>query len=48
MLGGGGKSTKIAAENGTAFTYAHFIKPDSTGKEIVADISKALSTFYFS
>ncbi|WP_010651957.1 LLM class flavin-dependent oxidoreductase [Oceanobacillus massiliensis] len=36
MLGAGGKSTKIAAENGTAYTYAHFIKPFEVGSEIVA------------
>ncbi|WP_341457185.1 MsnO8 family LLM class oxidoreductase [Oceanobacillus zhaokaii] len=31
MLGGGGESTNIAAFNGTAFTFAHFIKPDGRG-----------------
>ncbi|RLL47037.1 LLM class flavin-dependent oxidoreductase [Oceanobacillus piezotolerans] len=36
MLGAGGSSTKIAAENGTAFTYAHFIKPVDKGREVIA------------
>ncbi|WP_087974354.1 LLM class flavin-dependent oxidoreductase [Oceanobacillus rekensis] len=40
MLGAGGKSTKIASENGTAYTYAHFIKPFDVGAEIIATYRK--------
>lgn len=35
MLGAGGSSTKIAAELGTAYTYAHFIKPFDVGINVV-------------
>ncbi|WP_342770187.1 MsnO8 family LLM class oxidoreductase [Oceanobacillus chungangensis] len=35
MLGAGGESKKIAAENGTAFTFAHFINPAGRGIEII-------------
>ncbi|WP_249871516.1 LLM class flavin-dependent oxidoreductase [Oceanobacillus saliphilus] len=40
MLGAGGKSTKIASELGTAYTYAHFIKPFEVGSEIIATYRK--------
>ncbi|MCU9614497.1 LLM class flavin-dependent oxidoreductase [Caldibacillus lycopersici] len=35
MLGAGGRSTKIAAENGTSYIYAHFFHPSPTGKEVI-------------
>jgi alkanesulfonate monooxygenase SsuD/methylene tetrahydromethanopterin reductase-like flavin-dependent oxidoreductase (luciferase family) len=40
MLGAGGNSTMIAAENGLSLTYAHFINPSSKGIEVVADYKK--------
>ena len=40
MLGSGGKSTKIATEQGTAYTYAHFFKPSEVGKEIISTYRK--------
>ena len=40
MLGAGGSSTKIAAENGLSYTYAHFIIPSSKEIEVVEDYKK--------
>lgn len=40
MLGTGGGSTQIAAENGIAFAYAHFAKPSDAGVEVVNSYRK--------
>lgn len=47
MLGAGGRSTKIASENGTAYTYAHFIKPFEVGAEIIATYRKNFKPSFF-
>ncbi|ASK61534.1 LLM class flavin-dependent oxidoreductase [Virgibacillus phasianinus] len=40
VLGTGSGSAQIAADNGTAYAYAHFAKPSDTGVEIIANYRK--------
>ncbi|MGJ9460540.1 LLM class flavin-dependent oxidoreductase [Oceanobacillus sp. CF4.6] len=47
MLGAGGKSTKIATEYGTAYSYAHFIKPSEVGADIIATYRKNFKASVF-
>ncbi|MFS0749221.1 LLM class flavin-dependent oxidoreductase [Oceanobacillus sp. 1P07AA] len=47
MLGAGGSSTKIAAEFGTSYTYAHFIKPFDVGIEIINTYRKQFKPSLF-
>lgn len=37
MLGAGGKSTRIAAYNGTSYIYAHFFRPSPVGIESIKE-----------
>lgn len=37
MLGAGGRSTKMAAVNGTSYIYAHFFQPSSVGVESIKE-----------
>lgn len=37
MLGAGGRSTEIAALNGTSYIYAHFFRPSSKGIESIKE-----------